>query len=141
MQDKELGFMPEEGEEYSADIITLTDENGDSYQFEVIDGVVQDANITITENMADFAAMQVIMDIIGDDKEAQKECFESYARIWAKLGTVSYLTDNVFMNDVHAANVVRVNAVVASFDQFYDIYDIEEGDAMYVAPENRLKLW
>ncbi len=110
-------------------------------QFEVVDGVVQDANITITENMADFAAMQVIMDIIGDDKEAQKECFESYARIWAKLGTVSYLTDNVFMSDVHAANVVRVNAVVSSFDQFYDIYNVQEGDPMYVAPEERLKLW
>ena len=39
MQDKELDLLPEEGEEYSADIITLTDENGDSYQFEVIDAI------------------------------------------------------------------------------------------------------
>ena len=39
MQDKELGFMPEEGEEYSADIITLSDENGDEYQFEIIDAI------------------------------------------------------------------------------------------------------
>ena len=39
MQDKELGFMPEEGEEYSADIITLSDENGDEYQFEIIDSI------------------------------------------------------------------------------------------------------
>ena len=39
MQDKELDLLPEEGEEYSADIITLTDDNGDSYQFEVIDAI------------------------------------------------------------------------------------------------------
>ena len=39
MQDKELEFMPEEGEEYSADIITLSDENGDEYQFEIIDSI------------------------------------------------------------------------------------------------------
>lgn len=110
-------------------------------QFEVIDGVVQDANVTITENMADIAAMQIILDIIGDDKQAQKECFEAYANMWAQLGTVSYLTDSTLLSDVHAASVVRVNAVVASFDQFYEIYDIEEGDAMYIAPENRLKLW
>ena len=91
--------------------------------------------------MADFAAMQIIMDIVGDDKEAQKEVFESYARMWAQLGTVPHLTDSTLLSDVHAANVVRVNAVVASFDQFYEIYGIEEGDAMYVAPEDRLKLW
>ena len=110
-------------------------------QFEVVDGVVQDANVTITENMADIAAMQIIMDIIGDDKQAQKECLEAYANMWAQLGTVSYLTDSTLLSDVHASNVVRVNAVVATLDQFYEIYGIEEGDAMYIAPENRLKLW
>ena len=110
-------------------------------RFEVVDGVVQDANVTITENMADFAAMQIIMDIVGDDKEAQKEVFESYAKMWAQLGTVPYLTDSTLLSDVHAANVVRVNAVVASFDQFYEIYGVKEGDAMYVAPEDRLRLW
>ena len=110
-------------------------------QFEVVDGVVQDANVTITENMADIAAMQIIMDIIGDDKQAQKECLEAYAHMWAQLGTVSYLTDRTLLSDVHASHVVRVNAVVATLDQFYEIYGIEEGDAMYIAPENRLKLW
>ena len=110
-------------------------------QFEVVDGVVQDANVTITENMADIAAMQIIMDIIGDDKQAQKECLEAYAHMWAQLGTVSYLTDRTLLSDVHAAHVVRVNAVVATLDQFYEIYGIEEGDPMYIAPENRLKLW
>ena len=110
-------------------------------KFEVVDGVVQDANITITENMADIAAMQIVMDIIGDDKKAQRECLEAYANIWAQLGTVSYLTDSTLLSDVHASHVVRVNAVVASLDQFYEIYGIEEGDEMYVAPEDRLRLW
>ena len=125
-----------------AEFTKIQDKFVDYYnQFEVVDGVIQDANITITENMADFAAMQIIMDVIGDDKEAQRECLESYANIWAELGTVSYLTDSTFLSDVHASNVVRVNAVVASFEQFYDIYGIEEWDYMYVAPENRLILW
>ena len=120
----------------------IQDEFIDYYnKFEVVDGVVQDASITIGENMADFAAMQIVMDIIGDDKEAQKECFESYARMWAQLGTVSYLTDSSILSDVHSSNVVRINAIVASFEQFYEIYGIEEGDPMYVAPEDRLRLW
>ena len=67
--------------------------------------------------MADFAAMQVVMDVIGDDKEAQKECFESYARMWAQLGTVSYLTDSNILSDVHSSNVARINAIVATLAQ------------------------
>lgn len=109
--------------------------------FEVVDGVIQDSKLTIGENMADFAAMQIIMDIVGDDKEKQRECLESYANIWAGIGSVSYITRDVAMKDVHSRNVVRVNAIVASLDEFYEIYDIKEGDPMYVAPENRLRLW
>ena len=125
-----------------AEFQKIQDDFVDYYNgFEVVDGVVQDANVTITENMADFAAIQVIMDIIGDDKEAQKECLESYASFWAQLGTVSYLTHNYILSDVHSSNVVRVNAIVASVDAFYEIYGIEEGDPMYVAPEDRLRLW
>ena len=40
MQDKDMDLLPNEGEEdYSADIITLTDENGENYQFEIIDSI------------------------------------------------------------------------------------------------------
>ena len=110
-------------------------------KFEVIDNVVQDSELTIGENMADFAGMQCVMDIIGDDKEAQKEALESYARVWARLGTEKYVTNSKLMNDEHSSNNVRVDATVASLDQFYELYDVKEGDAMYVAPEDRLKLW
>ena len=110
-------------------------------RFDVVDGVVQDPSITIGENMADFAGMQCVMDILAGDKEAQKEALESYATIWARLGTVDYITDSMFLNDVHSSDNVRVDAVVASLNEFYDLYDVKEGDAMYVAPEDRLNLW
>ena len=66
---------------------------------------------------------------------------ESYARVWARLGTEKYVTDVRFLSDVHSAANVRVDAIVSSLDQFYELYDIQEGDEMYVAPEDRLKLW
>ena len=91
--------------------------------------------------MTDFAAMTIVMDIIGDDKEKQKECLEAYAHMWAGIGSVSYITRDAAMRDVHSRGVVRVNAVVASLDEFYEVYGIKEGDPMYVAPEDRLKLW
>lgn len=110
-------------------------------QYEVVSGVVQNSETTITENMADFAGIQCVFDILGDDKDAQKEAMESFARMWAQLGTEKVLTSSGILNDVHSNNGVRVNACVGSLDAFYELYDISEDDPMYVAPENRLKLW
>lgn len=130
-----------------------TDEDAAKYQekvnafeeyykrFDVVEGIVQDSSITIGENMADFAGMQCVMDILAGDKEAQKEALESYAAIWARLGTIDYISDSMFLNDVHSSNNVRVDAVVASLNEFYDLYDVKEGESMYVASEDRLNLW
>lgn len=109
--------------------------------FEVMDGVVQDSETTITENMADFAGMQCIMDIVGDDPEAQKDALEAWAKVWAEIGSASIIADESSLHDVHSSNQVRVNAIIASLDAYYDLYDIDEDDEMYVAPEDRLRLW
>lgn len=110
-------------------------------RFEVIDGVTQDSLVTITENMADVAGIQCVFDIIGDDRTAQQEALESFATMWAQIGTSNYLTSEQLLQDVHSSNQVRVNACVTTIDAFYEIYDIQEGDPMYVAPEDRLRLW
>lgn len=109
--------------------------------FDVAEGVVQDSEVTITENMADFAGMTAVMTILKGDKEAQKAALEAYARLWARLGDTASLTDSSVLSDVHSADNVRVDAVVASLPEFYEIYDIQEGDKMYIAPEDRLTLW
>jgi putative endopeptidase len=109
--------------------------------FEVVDGVVQDSSNTITENMADMAGIECVMSILSDDKEGQKEALLSFARMWAELGTETSLTNEDSLDDVHSSNQVRVNACVASQDCFYELFDIAEDDPMYVAPEDRLKLW
>ena len=43
--------------------------------------------------------------------------------------------------DTHSPNKIRVNAVLSSCDEFYDVYGVKETDGMYVAPENRVGIW
>ncbi len=63
MQDKDLEFLAdtEEDETYSADILTLTDENGENFEFEVIDSV--------EHNELTYVAVVEVF----DDKKAQEE--------------------------------------------------------------------
>ena len=84
--------------------------------------------------------MACVLEIIGDDKEAQRKAFENNAKIWAANQSEQY-RDYLLVADVHSLNKVRVNAVLPLFEQFYEVYGITEQDAMYVAPKDRVQVW
>ncbi len=107
---------------------------------EIVNGVFQNGDMTITENIADMGAMACALEIAGDDKEAQRKVFESNAAIWASNQTDQY-RDYLLMVDVHSLNKVRVNAILPLFDQFYDVFEVTKNDAMYVAKEDRVQIW
>lgn len=107
---------------------------------EITNGVFQNGDMTVTENIADMGAMACVLDIVGDDKEAQRKLFESNANIWACNQADQY-RDYLLMVDVHSLGKVRVNAVLPLFEQFYDVYEVTKNDAMYVAPKDRVQIW
>lgn len=107
---------------------------------EITNGLFQNGDQTVTENIADMGGMACVLEILGDDKEAQRKAFESNAKIWAANQSDQY-RDYLLMADVHSLNKVRVNAVLPLFDEFYEVYGITKNDAMYVAPEDRVKIW
>ena len=108
--------------------------------FETLSGVVQDPAMTLDENIADFSSMSIITDCLSGDPDAQRDALEAFAVMWREVLTESYKF-NKQTYDEHAAHQVRVNAIVASLDCFYELYDIGEDDPMYVAPEDRLIFW
>lgn len=66
--------------------------------------------------------------------------FKSYAEGWrvkASYGEFIFTTEK----DVHPPAFLRVNVVLMQADDFYGTYNIEPGDGMYMAPEDRLSVW
>ena len=56
----------------------------------------------------------------------------------------AYARGNIYnaeMSDEHPMNYLRVNCTLQQFDEFLDFYGIEEGDKMYLAPEDRVNIW
>lgn len=101
----------------------------------------QNGELTLGENMSDFAGMVIIMDLLEGDADAQRDALMGFAANQAALCGASLKVNPVAQSDEHAAPNVRIDAVVSSLDAFYALYDVEEYDPMYVAPEERLKLW
>lgn len=41
----------------------------------------------------------------------------------------------------HSPMYLRVNGMARNMDEFYQAFDVKPGDAMYLAPEDRVKIW
>ena len=108
-------------------------------EYTILDVYNINGELTLGENIADIGALQCILNT-ADNKEHQKEILEAQATQWASLVLVTDVVQQL-EGDEHSPAEARSNAVAASMDEFYDIYGIKETDKMYVAPENRVKVW
>ena len=106
-------------------------------------GITIDGERTVGENIADLGAMNAIVGI-ADGKNAKKEdyqaMFSSYASLWASEYLDSY-QKLLLISDTHSPDKIRVNAVLSSCDKFYDVYNINKKDLMYVKKEDRVGIW
>ena len=94
---------------------------------------------TLSENLADLSSVQCLLHIT-DDPDNLRHLLEGIAAQWASLTVVSNLVMELD-GEIHSPGEARTNAVVSCMDAFYKVYDIKETDKMYLAPENRIKVW
>ena len=94
---------------------------------------------TLGENIADCGAVQCLLNTT-DDKAQLEEIFKGMGESWAELVRIKNVTMQID-GDEHSPAEARVNAVVSVMDKFYLVYDVKERDKMYVAPENRVRVW
>lgn len=108
---------------------------------EIIPGVLNDGQLTLSENVADLGGMAASLQVVSKmSKPDYKAYFERNAEMWTFTTTKEFAA-YLSKNDVHSASKIRVNRTIMNFPQFYDTYGIKPGDGMYVAPEDRVSIW
>ena len=63
-----------------------------------------------------------------------KELYETMARSWLLTASREYRQYAASI-DVHAPDKLRINRVLVNLPEFYEAFDIQPSDGMYVAPE------
>ena len=98
-----------------------------------------DGEQTLGENYADLGGMECVTSL-AKNKDDLKKIFENYALIWGRKKLDVKVVDQI-AHDVHSPEILRVNAILSTLQCFYDLYDVKEGDGMYIAPEKRISRW
>ena len=107
----------------------------------VWDGLNCNGELNKTEACADMGGMAVMLHLAAQNPDFDyQKFFTSYANLWA-LNYTPEFTEYDARYDVHPLGYLRVNATVAQFQEFIDAFDIKEGDGMYIAPDDRVKIW
>lgn len=116
------------------------DQAADIYsKLEVSPGYYVNGKISTGEIIADLGGLTIAVEIAKKNGLDTKKIFESYAKVWRALTTKEFAIAN--LEDEHPPGIYRVNNIVNQIDQFYEDFNVKEGDPMYVAPKDRLRVW
>ncbi|MBR4809562.1 MAG: M13 family metallopeptidase [Bacteroidales bacterium] len=109
-------------------------------------------SLCLGENIADHGGLNIAYDAfqmwqakhgrLPDDNgfTPEQRFFLSYANVWASTASDEVLRYYTTM-DVHSAMHLRVNGALPQIDSWYEAFGVQPGDALYVAPEDRVKVW
>jgi putative endopeptidase len=66
--------------------------------------------------------------------------FLGYGQVWRNKSRDEALRQQI-MTDPHSPSKYRANGAVRNVPEFYEAFDVVEGDALYLPPEKRVKIW
>ena len=123
-------------------------------QLEHYPGQPADGKFTLTENMADYGGVTLALEAYSRRLHQQgfsgEEFDKQIRKFWLAYGmpisvearerSVESLK-STYSRDIHSAGHNRVNGIVRLFDDWYRLYDVKPTDKLYLAPEDRVKIW
>ncbi|WP_417763449.1 M13 family metallopeptidase [Shewanella sp.] len=106
--------------------------------------------LTLGENIADVAGLAAALDAyhaslngqpapVIDGYTGDQRFFIGFAQTWATKMRDAALRQRI-ATDGHAPGMYRA-LTVRNLDAWYDAFDVKPGDKLYLAPEQRVKVW
>jgi putative endopeptidase len=119
--------------------------------FEPFPGVHVNGDLTMDENIADLGGVLIALDayhhsLVGrsapvlDGLTGDQRFFLSYAQTFRAKKTEDAMRQQL-VSDPHSPEQYRVNGIVRNIDAWYQVFNVQAGDKLYLSQENRVRIW
>ncbi len=120
-------------------------------QFEPVPGVHINPGLTMGENIADLGGLSMALDAYHASLRGKpaatragftgdQRVFLGWAQAWAGKATPEAIK-RLTVSDPHSWRKYRVNGVVRNIDRWYVAFKVKPGDALYLTPAKRARIW
>lgn len=120
-------------------------------EFEVLDGVFINGKLTLGENIADFGGLTIAyyayLKSLKNKKHTIVNGFNNEQRFFIAFGQVwkNTIKDEELITrvktDYHSPGKYRVNGTLSNMPEFFNAFEIEEGDPMRQPIDKITKIW
>nr|WP_168194431.1 M13 family metallopeptidase [Formicincola oecophyllae] len=118
---------------------------------EVLPGLHVNGSMTMGENIADLGGLNLALQAWKDQEGPQADAkahgftgrqrvFLGWAQVWREKQTPEALKAQVLSNE-HAPAVARVNMPVHNIGDWYDVFSVQPGQKLWLAPDGRVQIW
>lgn len=119
--------------------------------FQVFDDLNVNGEFTLGENIGDLGGISIAlkayhMTLAGNEApvldgfNGDQRVFIGFAQVWQALSRDEALRNQVG-TDPHSPAKFRANGPVRNVPEFYSAFDVQPADALYLPPEERVKIW
>ncbi|WP_293393206.1 M13-type metalloendopeptidase [Phenylobacterium sp. RIFCSPHIGHO2_01_FULL_69_31] len=119
--------------------------------FEPLPGVRLQGGLTMGENIGDLGGLSLALDAyraslkgkpapVIDGLTGDQRVFLGWAQVWREKFRDEALRQQV-VTGPHSPAYYRVNGTIRNIPGWYDAWNVQPGDQLYVPPEQRVKIW
>jgi putative endopeptidase len=120
-------------------------------EFAPFDDLNVNGEFTLGENIGDLGGITIgllayKMSLNGaeppviDGFTGEQRVFLGFAQVWRNKYRDEALRNQIQTNP-HSPSMYRANGSVRNVPEWYAAFDVQEGDELYLAPEDRVKIW
>jgi putative endopeptidase len=141
-------WTPETNERFNAAIARFAEQYN---AFCPLEGACVNGNFTMGENIGDLGGLEMAYTAyklslggreapVIDGFTGDQRFFMAHAQVWRSIQREDALR-NQLLTDPHAPAAARGSIPERNMDAWYAAFGVQEGDAQYIAPENRVRIW
>ena len=123
----------------------------EAYEFPQLPDMHINGKVAMGENIGDLGGLTIALEAyrrsldgepapVIDGFTGEQRFFMGWAQVWRTLWRDDALRQQL-VNGTHSPGQIRAFAPLRNMDAWYSAFGVTEGDALWIAPEERVRIW